>query len=93
MSLELGGHAPFLVFEDADIDAAVHEAIRCEFRYAGQTCVCTNRIYVHDSIIGEFTRAYVEQVSELRVGDPLDEATDVGPLIDSEGLAKVMHFA
>lgn len=91
ISLELGGHAPFLVFEDADIDAAVREAIKCKFRYGGQTCVCTNRIYVHDSIVEEFTNAYAQLVSELKVGDPLDETTEVGPLIDDQGLAKVVH--
>ena len=89
ISLELGGHAPFLVFEDADIETAVAEAIKCKFRYGGQTCVCTNRIYVQDSIVDDFTSAYVEQVVQLSVGDPLDEGTDVGPLIDEAGLAKV----
>jgi len=91
ISLELGGHAPFLVFDDADIEAAVTEAIASKFRYGGQTCVCANRIYVHSSIIGDFTDAYAARVSRLRLGDPLDEATDVGPLIDEQGLAKVVR--
>ena len=89
ISLELGGHAPFLVFEDADIDTAVQEAINCKFRYGGQTCVCTNRLYVHESIASEFTSKYVQLASELVVGDPLDESTDIGPLIDEQGLTKV----
>lgn len=91
MSLELGGHAPFLIFEDADIDAAVREAIMCKFRYGGQTCVCTNRIYVHSSIAEEFTRSYAQRVSELEVGDPLDESTEVGPLIDQQGFYKALR--
>lgn len=91
ISLELGGHAPFLVFEDADVEMAVAEAIKCKFRYGGQTCVCTNRIYVQNSIVDDFTSAYVEQVTRLKVGDPLDEGTDVGPLIDEAGLAKVVR--
>ena len=89
ISLELGGHAPFLVFGDADIDAAVIEAVNCKFRFGGQTCVCTNRIYVHKSIEPEFKAAYVQRASELTVGDPFDENTDIGPLIDPQGMAKV----
>lgn len=91
ISLELGGHAPFLVFDDADIDAAVVEAVNSKFRFGGQTCVCTNRIYVHRSIETEFKAAYIQGVSELKVGDPGDEETDIGPLIDEQGLAKVKH--
>jgi succinate-semialdehyde dehydrogenase / glutarate-semialdehyde dehydrogenase len=91
ISLELGGHAPFIVFADADIQAAAAEAIKCKFRYSGQTCVCTNRIYVHASIAEEFTDAYVQLASDLRVGDPLDESTDIGPLIDEQGKDKVLR--
>lgn len=94
MSLELGGHAPFLVFEDADLDLAVREVVACKFRNAGQTCVCTNRIYVHQSIAETFSHKLAEAVALLRVGDPLDEGTQVGPLVDSQGLAKVQaHVA
>jgi len=91
ISMELGGHAPFLVFEDAEIPLAVDEAIKSKFRYGGQTCVCANRLYVHESVAEEFTEAFVERVRALRVGDPLDEATDIGPLIDQQGHAKVVR--
>ncbi|MDZ7705275.1 MAG: NAD-dependent succinate-semialdehyde dehydrogenase [Trueperaceae bacterium] len=89
ISLELGGHAPFLIFEDADIDQAVAEAIACKFRNAGQTCVCTNRIYVQRPILDEFTARYVEATRALSVGDPLQDDTDIGPLVDRQGLDKV----
>ena len=85
ISLELGGHAPFLVFGDADIEAAVAEAVKSKFRYSGQTCLCTNRLYVHERVVADFTQAYAEQVSGLNVGDPFDESTDIGPLIDEQG--------
>ncbi|MEX2536899.1 MAG: NAD-dependent succinate-semialdehyde dehydrogenase [Trueperaceae bacterium] len=90
ISLELGGHAPYLVFADAVIDKVVREVIACKFRNAGQTCVCTNRVYVQGPILEEFTERYVEAVQELRMGDPLDEKTDVGPLVDQQGLDKVI---
>ncbi len=89
VSLELGGHAPFLVFEDADLDKAVKEAVTCAFRNTGQTCVCANRIYVHEAVAGRFLEAFVEAVRGLKVGDPLDESTDIGPLVDQQGFDKV----
>ena len=89
ISFELGGHAPFLIFADADIDRAVEQAVACKYRNAGQTCVCTNRIYVDSSIAEEVTAALVEASSRLSVGDPFDEATDIGPLVNQEGLDKV----
>lgn len=89
ISLELGGHAPFLVFADADVDQAVRETIACKFRNAGQTCVCTNRIYVQNEIADAFVERYVAAARELVVGDPTDDATDVGPLVDAQGLEKV----
>jgi succinate-semialdehyde dehydrogenase/glutarate-semialdehyde dehydrogenase len=89
MSLELGGHAPFLAFEDADLDAAVREVCAAKFRNAGQTCVCANRIYVHESIETAFTEKLVRATQALRVGDPLDEKTQIGPLVDAQGLEKV----
>ena len=89
VSMELGGHAPFIVFEDADIDRAVQDVIACKFRNAGQTCVCTNRIYVQRSILGEFTAKLSAAVAGLRVGDPLIASTQIGPLVDAQGLAKV----
>jgi succinate-semialdehyde dehydrogenase / glutarate-semialdehyde dehydrogenase len=89
LSLELGGHAPYLVFDDADVVAAAREVSACKFRNAGQTCVCTNRVYVQDGVYDAFVAALSEQTRALRLGDPLDEATDVGPLVDAAGLAKV----
>ena len=89
LSLELGGHAPFLVFDDADLTAAVREVAASKFRNAGQTCVCANRIYVHERIADEFVARFVDVARTLRVGDPLDEATQIGPLVDDAALAKV----
>jgi succinate-semialdehyde dehydrogenase/glutarate-semialdehyde dehydrogenase len=89
LSLELGGHAPFLVFEDADLDLAVREVVASKFRNTGQTCVCTNRVYVHASVHEAFVARLVAAVRALRMGDPLDPATQVGPLVDAAGLQKV----
>jgi succinate-semialdehyde dehydrogenase/glutarate-semialdehyde dehydrogenase len=94
LALELGGHAPFLVFGDADVDAAVREVAACKFRNAGQTCVCVNRIYVHASIAQAFTDKLAQAASQLRVGDPMDAATQIGPLVNQQGLDKVQdHIA
>jgi succinate-semialdehyde dehydrogenase/glutarate-semialdehyde dehydrogenase len=90
VSLELGGHAPFIVFEDADLAAAVAQVMATKFRNAGQTCVCANRIYVHQSIRDAFVAKMSEAVRALRVGDPLSDATQVGPLVDRAGLDKVV---
>ena len=90
VSLELGGHAPFLVFEDADLDHAVRQVMATKFRNAGQTCVCANRIYVHDSIREAFVARLSEAVRAVRVGDPLSDETQVGPLVDQAGLDKVV---
>ncbi len=89
MSMELGGNAPFLVFDDADIDAAVEGAIACKFRNAGQTCVCANRIYVQSGVYDEFAEKLAKAVAKLKVGDGMDESTDIGPLIHDAGLQKV----
>jgi len=89
VSLELGGHAPFLVFDDADLDAAVREVVSSKFRNTGQTCVCANRIYVQDGIHDEFAARFAKAVEGLRVGDPMDPQTQVGPLVNGDGLAKV----
>jgi succinate-semialdehyde dehydrogenase / glutarate-semialdehyde dehydrogenase len=89
ISLELGGNAPFIVFEDADLDAAVAGAIASKYRNTGQTCVCANRLLVQSSVYEAFTRKLAEAVGKLRVGDGLKGATDQGPLIDSKALAKV----
>ena len=89
VSLELGGNAPFIVFEDADLDAAVQGAIASKFRNTGQTCVCANRLFVHDAVYDAFARKLVAAVSQLRVGDGLAGETDQGPLIDARALEKV----
>ena len=89
VSLELGGNAPFIVFEDADLDAAVEGAIASKFRNSGQTCVCANRMFVHEAVYDEFARRLVAAVSTLRVGEGLSDAVDQGPLIDANALAKV----
>ncbi len=89
LALELGGHAPYLVFEDAPLDKAVREVMACKFRNGGQTCVCTNRIYVQESIAAAFTERLAAAVAALKVGDPLDPATQIGPMVDQAGLAKI----
>jgi succinate-semialdehyde dehydrogenase / glutarate-semialdehyde dehydrogenase len=89
LSLELGGNAPFIVFDDADLDQAVQGAIASKYRNTGQTCVCANRLIVQDGVYEEFTRRLVAAVKALRVGDGLQGATDQGPLIDAKALAKV----
>ncbi|MGO2131477.1 MAG: NAD-dependent succinate-semialdehyde dehydrogenase [Halomonas sp.] len=90
ISLELGGNAPFIVFEDADLDAAVDGAIAAKFRNAGQTCVCTNRFLVHSSVVNAFCeKLAVAMHSELKVGDGTAEGVNIGPLIDEKAVAKV----
>jgi succinate-semialdehyde dehydrogenase / glutarate-semialdehyde dehydrogenase len=89
LSLELGGNAPFIVFDDADLDAAVAGAIASKYRNTGQTCVCANRLLVHAPVYEEFTRKLTHAVGQLRVGDGLKGPTDQGPLIDTKALAKV----
>ena len=89
VSLELGGNAPFLVFADADLDAAVQGAIASKFRNTGQTCVCTNRFLVQDEVYQEFSRRLVAAVAALRVGDGLTSGAEQGPLIDQAAVAKV----
>jgi succinate-semialdehyde dehydrogenase / glutarate-semialdehyde dehydrogenase len=89
LSLELGGNAPFIVFEDADLDAAVEGAIASKYRNTGQTCVCANRLLVQSSVYAAFTHKLVAAVAALRVGNGLEGATDQGPLIDAHALAKV----
>jgi succinate-semialdehyde dehydrogenase/glutarate-semialdehyde dehydrogenase len=89
LSLELGGNAPFIVFDDADLDAAVSGCIASKYRNTGQTCVCANRILVHSKVYETFTHKLVDAVSQLRVGDGARQETDQGPLIDQAALAKV----
>ena len=88
-SMELGGNAPFIVFDDADLDAAVEGAIQCKFRNNGQTCVCANRIYVQKGVYDEFAKRLKVAVEKLRVGDGLSDGTDLGPLIEASAIDKV----
>jgi len=93
-SMELGGNAPFIVFDDADIDAAVEGAIACKFRNNGQTCVCANRIYVQKGVYDEFAQKLKIAVEKLTVGDGLTAGTDLGPLIEPSAKEKVKeHLA
>ncbi len=94
ISLELGGNAPFIVFEDADLDAAVEGAIASKFRNTGQTCVCANRLYVHETVYEAFSSKLAAAMRDLRVGDGLAGETDQGPLINDQALIKVeAHIA
>jgi succinate-semialdehyde dehydrogenase / glutarate-semialdehyde dehydrogenase len=92
LSLELGGNAPFIVFEDADLDAAVQGVLASKFRNSGQTCVCANRILVHDEVHDAFVEKLVAAVSELVVGSGFDVDSQQGPLIDVAALAKVQEL-
>ncbi len=89
VALELGGNAPFIVFDDADVDAAVEGAIMSKYRNAGQTCVCCNRIYVQDGVYEKFAARLVEAVAGMQVGDGLDDGVVQGPLIDMSAVEKV----
>ncbi|SFR45236.1 succinate-semialdehyde dehydrogenase / glutarate-semialdehyde dehydrogenase [Yoonia tamlensis] len=88
-SMELGGNAPFIVFDDADLDAAVEGAIACKFRNNGQTCVCANRIYVQKGVYDAFAAKFATAVNALRVGDGLADGTTLGPLIEAKAIDKV----
>ncbi|MBX4959114.1 NAD-dependent succinate-semialdehyde dehydrogenase [Rhizobium lentis] len=89
VSLELGGNAPFIVFDDADLDAAVEGAIASKYRNAGQTCVCANRLYVQSSVYDAFAAKLAARVAGMSVGDGFQPGVEIGPLIDEQGLAKV----
>ena len=88
--MELGGLAPLIVHEDANVDLAVDQTIATKFRNAGQTCICANRIYVHESIEQEYIEKLTEKVHALKVGNGMDEDVVVGPLINQEGVNKVI---
>lgn len=90
VSMELGGHAPFIVCEDADIDYTVTQAIASKFRNAGQTCVCANRFLVHENVLAEFSEKFAKATKALKVGNGLEEGVDVGPLINQKGFQKVV---
>jgi len=94
LSLELGGNAPFIVFDDADLDAAVEGAIASKYRNAGQTCVCANRLYVQDGVYDAFAAKLVEAVKKLKVGDGMENGVTQGPLINEQAVKKVeQHIA
>ena len=88
-SMELGGNAPFIVFDDADLDNAVQGTVASKYRNAGQTCVCSNRILVHDSVMEEYSRKLAEAVRGLKVGNGMDEGVTIGPLIDDDAAESV----
>jgi len=89
VSMELGGHAPMIVFDDCDIDQSIQQIVRSKMNNAGQTCVSPNRIYVHESIIDEFTEKLGQMISGIKVGNGMDNDSDIGPLINEAGLRKV----
>ncbi len=94
LSLELGGNAPFIVFDDADLDAAVEGAIASKYRNAGQTCVCANRLYVQDGVYDAFAEKLTAAVNKLQVGNGVDDGVNQGPLIDDKAVQKVeQHVA
>ena len=90
VSLELGGHAPVIILEDADLDKAAKGVIDSKFRNAGQTCVCSNRVYVHESVYDKFLEKLVPMVKALKVADGLEEGADIGPLINKDAVDKVL---
>lgn len=92
LSLELGGNAPFIVFDDADVDAAVEGAIASKYRNSGQTCICSNRLYVHDTIYDLFIEKYSSRVAALPIGNGLQDSSAIGPLIDQDGFEKVCNL-
>lgn len=89
MSMELGGNAPFIVFDDADVDAAIEGALIAKYRNGGQTCVCANRFYVQDGIYNTFVDKFAQRVAEMKVGNGLEEGVMIGPLIEGKALEKV----
>ncbi|EKN4706141.1 NAD-dependent succinate-semialdehyde dehydrogenase [Yersinia ruckeri] len=89
ISMELGGNAPYIVFDDADLDTAIQGAMACKFRNAGQVCVCVNRFYIQDGIYEEFVTRLATEVKKLKVGNGMDDGVNLGPLINSAGVKKV----
>jgi len=89
LSLELGGHAPFIVFDDADLEAAVEGAVASKMRNMGQTCVCANRIFVHRDVMDEFANRLTEELASMKVGDGMEDGVEVGPLIEAKAIDKV----
>src|SRR5699024_1964990 len=89
LSLELGGQAAFIILDDANLERAVQGVMGSKFRNAGQTCICANRIYVQSGVYDDFVSAFRQAVSHLKVGNGLDEATDIGTLVNEAGVEKV----
>ncbi|MGC4379244.1 NAD-dependent succinate-semialdehyde dehydrogenase [Fictibacillus sp. Mic-4] len=92
ISLELGGNAPFIVMDDANLEKAAKNLVASKFRNAGQTCICTNRVYVHENVMEEFVELFKKELSELKVGNGLEEGTGIGPLIDEAAVEKVQSL-
>jgi succinate-semialdehyde dehydrogenase/glutarate-semialdehyde dehydrogenase len=90
VSLELGGHAPFIVFDDANLDAAVEGLFESKYRNSGQMCICTNRLYVHEAVLDAFTNKLVERLKKAKVGDGRNKDTEIGPLVNERALNKVL---
>jgi len=90
VTMELGGHAPLIIAEDADLDLAVQQTIQTKFRNAGQTCVCANRLIVHENILEEYSEKLKKEVEKLIVGNGLDDATDIGPVINQKSYDKIV---
>lgn len=91
ISMELGGHAPFIICEDADIDFVLTQAVASKFRNAGQTCICANRFIVHKDVLAEFSEKFAAAARALKVGNGIDATTDVGPVINKKGFDKVVE--
>lgn len=89
ISLELGGNAPFIVMDDADLQKAAKGLVQSKFRNAGQTCICTNRVYVQESVVDEFTSLFQVELKKLKIGNGMEDAVDIGPLIDQAAMSKV----
>lgn len=92
VTLELGGHAPFIVWHDADLDAAVQWAVATKFRNAGQVCVASSRFFIHERVHAEFTSRFAEQVVKLKVGDPGDSSTRIGPISSERGVNRFLSL-
>lgn len=91
LSMELGGHAPFIVFDDADLERAVSAAVACKFRNAGQTCICANRFYVQSGIYDKFMERFAKAIGKLKVGRGTQDGVDIGPLINDKAIEKVQE--
>lgn len=91
VSMELGGNAPFIVFDDADIEKAVEGALICKFRSSGQTCVCANRLYVHQDVLEDFTKRLIARVQSFKLGRGIDEGITHGPLVNAAAVEKVKN--